>query len=129
MLAFTSGELAEMQRTQESAMQHRPTFTPWSPTQDADSGQMVNSAAVEETIILGVDYSAKGQLIEDTEGTFVAHYRLRLPHDMAARAKALSRYTVTTAYGATATRPLVLEQVSEPAPGPSGIVVWARNVP
>lgn len=130
MLAFTSGELAEMQRTQESAMQHRAYFTPWSPTQDTDSGQMEN-AAVEETpaIRLGVDYSAKGQLIENTEGTFVAHYRLRLPIDMAAAARPLSRYRVTTAFGATAEKPLVLEQVSEPAAGPSGLVVWARNVP
>lgn len=129
MLAFTSGELAEMQRTQEGAMQHRALFTPWQPAQDADSGQMVNAADVWGEVRCGVDYSAKGQLIENTEGTFVAHYRLRLPLDMAARARPLSQYRVTTAFGATAERPLVLEQVSEPAAGPSGIVVWARNVP
>lgn len=129
MLAFTSGELAAMQMTQESAMQHRAVFTPWEPTQDANSGQMVNDAAEEETLICGVDYSARGTEVETTEGIYVAHYRVRLPYDMAARARPLSRYRVTTAFGATAHAPLVLEQVSEPAAGPSGIVVWARNVP
>ena len=128
VLAFTSGELAQMQRTQESAMQHRALFTPWQPVQDADSGQMVNAADVWGSTICGVDYSAKGQLIENTEGSFVAHYRLRLPHDMAAMARPLSQYRIATAFGYTAERPLVLEQVSEPAAGPSGIVVWARNV-
>jgi hypothetical protein len=67
-------------------------------------------------------------LVDGTEGTFIAHYRVRLPLSMAERARPLSRYTVTTAFGATAERPLVLEQVSEPAAGPSGVVVWARNV-
>jgi hypothetical protein len=75
-----------------------------------------------------VDYSVKGQLIENSEGSFVAHYRMRLPHSMAGTARPLSRYRVTTAFGATADRPLVLEQVSEPAAGPSGVVVWASNV-
>jgi len=130
MLAFTSGELAGMQRTQESAMQHMALFTPWEPTQDADSGQMVNAADVWGSVVCGVDYSAKGQIIESTEGTIIAHYRVRLPLDMAARARPLSRYEVVTAFAAAlAARPLVLEQVSEPAAGPSGIVVWARNVP
>ena len=129
VLAFTSGELAQMQRTQESAMQHVALFTPWQPDQDAASGQMENAADVWGSTPCGVDYSAKGQLIEDSEGTFVAHYRLRLPLDMASRARPLSQYRITTAFGATAEKPLVLEQVSEPAAGPSGIVVWARNVP
>ncbi|HQV46349.1 MAG TPA: hypothetical protein PK478_10105, partial [Nitrospira sp.] len=112
-----------------SAMQHVALFTPWLPAQNADSGQMENAADVWGSTPCGVDYSAKGQLIEDSEGTFVAHYRLRLPLDMAARARPLSQYRITTAFGATAEKPLVLEQVSEPAAGPSGIVVWARNVP
>lgn len=110
-------------------MQHRALFTPWAPTQDADSGQMVNAAEAEELIVCGVDYSARGVLVEGSEGTFVAHYRVRLPHDMAARARPLSRYQVTTAFGALAEKPLLLEQVTEPAAGPSGVVVWARNVP
>ena len=129
MLAFTSGELALMQGTQESAMQHRALWTPWRPTQDADSGQMVNTAEPGGSTICGVDYSAQGQLVENSEGTFVAHYRVRLPLVMAATARPLTQYRITTAFGAMAERPLVLEQVSEPAAGPSGIVVWARNVP
>ncbi len=128
MLAFTDGDLAMMQATQESSMQHRALFTPWQPDQDAASGQMVNAAAVVGEVICGVDYSAKGQLIEGTEGTFVAHYKIRLAREMAARARPLSRYEIVTSYGAYAARPLVLEQVSEPAAGPSGIVVWARNI-
>lgn len=128
MLAFTDGDLAMMQATQESSMQHRALFTPWQPDQDAASGQMVNAAAVVGEVICGVDYSAKGQLIEGTEGTFVARYKVRLPLDMAALARPLSRYEIVTSYGAYAARPLVLEQVSEPAAGPSGIVVWARNI-
>ena len=110
-------------------MQHRAVFRPWTPTQDADSGQMENTAPEGSTIQLGVNYNAKGQLIEDTEGTFVAHYQLRLPLSMAATARPLSQYRVTTAFGATAEKPLLLEQVSEPAAGPSGLIVWARNVP
>ena len=129
MLAFTSGELAAMQATQESAMQHRALWTPWRPAQDADSGQMINAADPGGYTICGIDYSAKGQLIENTEGTFVAHYRVRLPIDMAATARPMTQYRITTAFGATAEKPLVLEQVSEPAAGPSGVVVWARNVP
>jgi hypothetical protein len=110
-------------------MQHRARFTPWQPAQDAMSGQHVNAAATEyRETPCGVDFSAKGMLVDGTEGTFVAHYRVRLPLSMADRARPLSRYTVTTAFGATAERPLVLEQVSEPAAGPSGVVVWARNV-
>lgn len=125
---FSTGELAAMQGTQESAMQHRALFTPWEPTQDAESGQMVNDAAVAGSVVCGVDYSAKGQLVDTTEGTFVAHYRVRLPHEFAAQARPLSRYTLVDAFGALPDRPLVLEQVSEPAAGPSGVVVWARNV-
>ena len=72
VLAFTSGELAQMQRTQESAMQHVALFTPWLPAQNADSGQMENAADVWGATPCGVGYSAKGQLIEDSAGTFVA---------------------------------------------------------
>lgn len=129
MLAFSPGELTGMQGTQESAMQHRALFRPWEPVQDEASGQMVNAAEFgDDEIICGVDYSAKGQLVDTTEGTYVAHYRVRLPLDWAGRARPLSQYRVTQAYGAMPERPLLLEQVSEPAAGPSGVVVWARNV-
>lgn len=129
MLAFTSGELAAMRGTQESVMQHRALWTPWRPVQDADSGQMVNTAEVGGSTICGVDYSAQGQLVENSEGTFVAHYHVRLPLSMAATARPLTRYRIVEAYGATPAEPLTLEQVTEPSAGPSGIVVWARNVP
>ena len=50
---FSTGELAAMQGTQESAMQHQALFTPWEPTQDAESGQMVNGADVAEPVVCG----------------------------------------------------------------------------
>lgn len=129
MFPFTPGELAGMQATQESVMQQRALFTPWRPTQDEASGQMLNAAEPEGTVRCGVNFSAKGIVVDGTEGTIVAHYMVRLPLDMAARARPLCRYEVIETYGGELARtPTVLEQVSEPAIGPSGVVVWARNV-
>lgn len=125
---FSPGELDTMRATQEDHMSHAAIFTPWQPAQDAASGQAINAAEPEETIICGVDFSARGTLVDGSEGTFVAHYKVRLPIEMAARARPMSRYAVVTSFGELTEKPLLLEQVTEPALGPSGVVVWARNV-
>lgn len=109
-------------------MMHRALFQPWAPTQDPLSGQPVDAHETQEETICGVDFSAKGVELETTEGVYVAHYKVRLPRAMAGKARPLCRYVVTTAHGELLPRPYTLEQVSEPAIGPTGVVVWARNV-
>jgi hypothetical protein len=126
--AFLPGQLAGMQQTQQSVMQHQARFIPYAPTQDSESGQMVVGDTGNSTIDLGVDFSPKGQLIDGTEGTVIAHYKLRLKPSMADVATSLSRYEVTHAYGAYLTNALLLEQVGPVSVGPSGVVAWARRV-
>lgn len=135
MPVFSAYELATMRATQVDHMNHVAAFRPWTPAQDANSGQAVNTAAEQwQEIRCGIDFTAKGLLVDGSEGSFLAHYKIRLPMDMAAKARPLSRYRVTEAYLApecpdgVLAAPLLLEQVSEPSIGPSGIVVWARNV-
>lgn len=128
MAIMTAGHLATMQRTQERAMRHRALFIPWLPEQDDESGQMLGGDEANGAFTLGVDFSAKGMLIEGTEGTVIAHYKLRLPLDMLADARPLSRYRVVEAYMSPLNPPLLLEQVGPASAGPSGLVVWARRV-
>lgn len=125
---FSRSELDGMRATQESVMMHRVVFRPWNPTTDALSGQQVSTGQPVGSLMCGVDFTPKGSPVEGTEGVVVAHYRIRLPRSFAAQATPLSRYQVVEAYGELLPTPLTLEQVSDAAIGPSGVVVWARNV-
>ena len=125
---FSRSDLDGMRTTQESVMMHRAVFHPWNPTTDALSGQQVSTGEPTGSLMCGVDFTPKGAQVEGTEGPFIAHYRIRLPRSFAAQATPLSRYEVIEAYGELLPTPLLLEQASEAAIGPSGVVVWARNV-
>lgn len=125
---FTSGQLAAMRLAQESVMMHRAVFQPWRPAQDSRSGQPITDYEGLEETICGVDFSPKGTEVDTTEGVYVAHYKIRLPRSWADRARPLCRYVIVSAHGELLTRPYTLEQVSEPAIGPTAVVVWARNV-
>ena len=109
-------------------MSHRALFYPWRPAQDADSGQMVNTWVAEGETRCGVHFTPQGAVLPDTEGTVIANYRIRLPLEMERRAKALSRYEIVEAFGQLLEQPWTLEQVGPAAPGPSGMLIYARRV-
>lgn len=128
MSVFSATDRARMRAVQEAHMSHRAVFHPWSPEADPLSGQHLSDAEATQTIRCGVNFSARGALVEGSDGSFVAHYQVRLPREFAQQARPLSRYVVTEAFGELLPRLMVLEQASEPSVGPSGVVVWARNV-
>lgn len=109
-------------------MSHVAVFFPWRPAQDADSGQMVNTWAAEGETRCGVAFTPQGAVLEGTEGTVIANYRVRLPIGMLGRATALCRYEVVQAFGEVLSPSWLLEQVGPAAPGPSGLLIYARLV-
>lgn len=127
-LVFSPTDLLGMRRTQEAYMSHRARFLPWTPVQDPKSGQMVNTWTADGETECGVHFTPQAGVLEGTEGTVIANYRIRLPIDMLGRATALCRYEIIAAFGETLSPTWMLEQVGPPAPGPSGILVNARRV-
>lgn len=128
MGVFSPAELAGMRAVQELHMSHRAVFYPWRPAQDGASGQMVNEWLAEGETVCGVRFTPQGAVLEGTEGTVVANYQIRLPLEMQGRAGTLCRYEVVEAFGELLRPPWLLEQVGPPAPGPSGLLVYARRV-
>lgn len=109
-------------------MSHRALFYPWQPAQDADSGQMINTWTAEGEVRCGVHFTPQGAVLEGTEGTVIANYQIRLPLAMARRATALCRYEIVEAFGELLAQSWTLEQVGPAAPGPSGLLIYARRV-
>lgn len=128
MSVFSLAELAGMRATQEAHMSHRALFYPWRPAQDAESGQMVNEWAPGGETPCGVHFTPQGAVLEGTEGTVIANYRVRLPLEMLSRVGPQCRYEVVEAFGELLTPSWLLEQVGPAAPGPSGLLVLARRV-
>lgn len=128
MSVFSAAELAGMRLTQESHMSHRAVFYPWRRTQDLDSGQMVNSYVADSETGCGVRFTPQAGTLEGTEGTVIANYQIRLPIAMLGRATALCRYEIVSAFGELLNPTWMLEQVGPPAPGPSGLLIYARRV-
>lgn len=127
-MVFSAGELAGMRGTQVGHMSHRALLYRWQPAQDAESGQMVNAWTADGETACGVHFTAQGAVLEGTEGTVIANYRVRLPLGMAGRAGTLCRLEVVEAFGEVLSPSWLLEQVGPAAPGPSGLVALCRRV-
>lgn len=125
---FSPAELAGMRTVQVGHMSHLALFYPWRPAQDADSGQMVNAWTADGETRCGVAFTPQGAVLEGTEGTVIANYKIRLPLGMAGRAETLCRYEIIEAFGELLAQPWMLEQVGPAAPGPSGLLIYARRV-
>lgn len=128
MSVFSPVDLAMMRGTQEAHMSHRGLFYRRQPVQDAESGQMVDVWAADGETPCGVHFTPQAAVLEGTEGTVIANYRVRLPLAMLPRVGPLCRYEIVEAFGELLNPSWLLEQVGPAAPGPSGLLIYARRV-